>query len=80
MSNVKISVFFGSLPIKNDQNVLKNNCPHIVLGTAGRILALAKMKALELHNTKHFIIDEGDQVLESLRKKKNLLINSIFFL
>lgn len=80
MSNVKISLFVGGVPMKNDQNVLKNNCPHIVLGTPGRILALAKMKALELHNIKHFIIDTCDQALESLGKKENLLINSIIFI
>ena len=79
MSNVKISVFFGGIPIKDNQNVLESIRPHIVLGTTGRILALAKMKALNLHHIKHFIIDACEQVLESLGKKKNLLINSIFF-
>ncbi|KAI5625901.1 DEAD (Asp-Glu-Ala-Asp) box polypeptide 39Aa [Silurus asotus] len=34
MSNVKCSVFFGGLPIKNE-DVLKKSCPHIVVGTPG---------------------------------------------
>merc|ERR1739848_787891 len=35
------------MPIKKDEQVLKDNCPHIVVGTPGRILALAKDKMLE---------------------------------
>lgn len=70
LSSVKVSVFFGGLPTKTDEETLKTNCPHIVVGTPGRILALAKSKALVLRYVKHFIIDECDKVLESLGKKK----------
>ncbi len=68
MPAVKVSVFFGGLPTKNDEEVLKKNCPHIVVGTPGRILALGKSKALNLRYVKHFIVDECDKVLESLGK------------
>jgi superfamily II DNA/RNA helicase len=40
----------------------------VVVGTPGRILALAKSKALNLRYVKHFIVDECDKVLESLGK------------
>jgi superfamily II DNA/RNA helicase len=53
----------------------KNNCPHIVVGTPGRILALATMKTLNLHDVKHFMLDECDQVLQSVGKKKNIITN-----
>jgi superfamily II DNA/RNA helicase len=56
MPAIKVSLFFGGLPTKNDENVLKKNCPHIVVGTPGRILALGKSKALYLYYVKHFII------------------------
>ena len=29
-------MFFGGLAIAKDEQVLKNNCPHIVVGTPGR--------------------------------------------
>jgi hypothetical protein len=45
---------------------LKNDCPHIVVGTPGRILALARDKDLSLKNVRHFILDECDKMLESL--------------
>jgi superfamily II DNA/RNA helicase len=36
--SVQVGVFFGGLPIAKDEAVLKSNCPHIVVGTPGRIL------------------------------------------
>ena len=66
MNTVKVAVFFGGMPIKKDEEVLKKNCPHIVVGTPGRILALARQKSLSLKNIKHFILDECDKMLEAL--------------
>ena len=64
--NVKISVFFGGISIKKDEEVLKNNCPHIVVGTPGRILALVRDKTLNTKHIKHFVLDECDKMLEQL--------------
>jgi len=61
-----VGVFFGGLPIEKDAQVLKNNCPHIVVGTPGRILALIKQKKLSLKNVKQFVLDECDRMLEAL--------------
>ena len=39
ISNIlQVGVFFGGLAIAKDEQVLKNNCPHIVVGTPGRYL------------------------------------------
>ena len=59
-------MFFGGLPITKDQATLKNNCPHIVVGTPGRLLALIRSKSLNLKNIKHFVLDECDKMLEQL--------------
>lgn len=66
MPTVKAAVFFGGLAIKKDEDVLKKNCPHIVVGTPGRILALTRNKTLSLKNVKHFVLDECDKMLEQL--------------
>lgn len=50
--------------------MLKKNCPHIVVGTPGRILALVRNKTLNLRNVKHFVLDECDKMLEQLGKRK----------
>ncbi|XP_050312969.1 ATP-dependent RNA helicase WM6 [Anthonomus grandis grandis] len=72
MSNIKVGVFFGGMPIQKDEEVLKNNCPHIVVGTPGRILALVKSKKLNLKNLKHFILDECDKMLELLDMRRDV--------
>lgn len=68
----KVSVFFGGLPIAKDEATLKDNCPHIVVGTPGRLLALASKKSLKLTNIKHFVLDECDQMLEKLDMRRDV--------
>jgi len=72
MSTIKVGVFFGGMAIAKDEQVLKNNCPHIVVGTPGRILALVKSKKLSLKNLKHFVLDECDKMLEQLDMRRDV--------
>jgi len=71
-SGVKIAVFFGGMNVKKDESVLKSNCPNIVVGTPGRVLALVRSKALNLKNIKHFILDECDKMLEELDMRRDV--------
>ena len=71
--NTKTAVFFGGISIKKDEEVMKNNCPHIVVGTPGRILALCRDKTLNLNHIKHFILDECDKMLEQLGESSSSL-------
>jgi len=66
MNNVKIAVFFGGMLVQKDEQTLRNNCPHIVVGTPGRILALVRSRVLNLKNIKHFVLDECDKILDQL--------------
>jgi len=63
MPGTKVSVFFGGMPITKDQETLKNNTPHIVVGTPGRILALGKTGQLNLKGVKFFVLDECDKMI-----------------
>ncbi|KAK1785625.1 hypothetical protein P4O66_018986 [Electrophorus voltai] len=72
MPSVKCAVFFGGLSIKKDEEVLKKSCPHIVVGTPGRILALVRNKTLSLKNIKHFVLDECDKMLEQLDMRRDV--------
>merc|ERR1712042_326844 len=72
LTNIKVAVFFGGLGVKKDEQVLKTNCPHIVVGTPGRILALARDKVLNLKNVKHFVLDECDKMLEALDMRRDV--------
>ncbi|GAB2284907.1 hypothetical protein Dimus_019360 [Dionaea muscipula] len=72
LPDVKIAVFYGGVSIKIHKNILKNECPHVVVGTTGRILALARDKDLSLRNVSHFILDECDKMLESLDMRRDV--------
>ncbi|KAL6534076.1 DEAD-box ATP-dependent RNA helicase 15 [Orobanche hederae] len=72
LPDVKVAVFYGGVNIKIHKDLLKNECPHIVVGTPGRILALARDKELSLRNVRHFILDECDKMLESLDMRRDV--------
>ncbi|KAB1204613.1 DEAD-box ATP-dependent RNA helicase 56 [Morella rubra] len=72
LPDLKVAVFYGGVNIKVHKDLLKNECPHIVVGTPGRILALARDKDLSLKNVRHFILDECDKMLESLDMRRDV--------
>ncbi|QHN75671.1 hypothetical protein HN51_053343 [Arachis hypogaea] len=72
LPDIKVAVFYGGVNIKVHKELLKNECPHIVVGTPGRILALTRDKDLGLKNVRHFILDECDKMLESLDMRRDV--------
>ncbi|KAH7547394.1 hypothetical protein FEM48_Zijuj01G0305100 [Ziziphus jujuba var. spinosa] len=72
LPDLKVAVFYGGVNIKVHKDLLKNECPHIVVGTPGRVLALARDKELGLKNVRHFILDECDKMLESLDMRRDV--------
>jgi ATP-dependent RNA helicase UAP56/SUB2 len=72
LPNIKTAVFYGGVNIKTNRDILKNEHPHIVVGTPGRILALAREKSLILSGIQHFVLDECDRVLEALDMRRDV--------
>ncbi|KAJ9102377.1 Suppressor of the cold-sensitive snRNP biogenesis mutant brr1-1 [Naganishia friedmannii] len=74
MPNVKTGVFYGGTPVKQDQEILKDKskCPHIVVGTPGRLNALVRDKALNGSTVKMFVLDECDKMLEQLDMRRDV--------
>ena len=69
LPNVKTECILGGESLEKQKKLLKGpNSPHIIVGTPGRILHLAKDKTLNLDNLKMFILDECDKVLENVGK------------
>lgn len=68
MTDVRTEVFYGGTPISADIEKLskKETCPHIVVGTPGRLTALVRDKKLNAAKVKHFVLDECDKMLEQL--------------
>jgi len=74
MPDVRTAVFYGGISINKDEELLKNKdtCPHIVVGTPGRLTALVREKAIRLNNVKNFVIDECDRVLEQISMRRDV--------
>jgi ATP-dependent RNA helicase UAP56/SUB2 len=69
---VKTHVLYGGVPLPQDRAALKETKPQVVIGTPGRVLHLLEEKSLNLDNLKHFVLDECDQVLESLSMRRDI--------
>lgn len=75
MPDVKTAVFYGGTPMVKDVEILKNKDqhPHIIVATPGRLNALVRDKHLRLGSVKVFVLDECDKMLDQIGT------NSTFF-
>jgi len=76
MPDVRTKVLFGGVPVTQDKKDFRTSVPHIVIGTPGRTLQLAKDNILKLTHIKHFVLDECDKMLEALDMRRD--VQSIF--
>ncbi|CAO3650633.1 unnamed protein product [Mucor fragilis] len=74
LPEIRTEVFYGGVPMTKDVEILKDKarCPHILVGTPGRVLALVRDKHLKLANVKHFVLDECDKMLEQLDMRRDV--------
>lgn len=69
LNELRTDVIYGGALIDDQIKLLQSaKCPHIVVGTPGRILSLVKKKILDLSNLKIFVLDECDKMLEEMGK------------
>mmetsp|Transcript_1440 Transcript_1440/g.1503 ORF Transcript_1440/g.1503 Transcript_1440/m.1503 type:complete len:344 (+) Transcript_1440:436-1467(+) len=73
LPDIKSRVFYGGIPVQQQIDVLKNEKPHIIVGTPGRILDLAvTKKVLDLSKVKHFVLDECDRMLAEFDMRRQV--------
>jgi ATP-dependent RNA helicase UAP56/SUB2 len=72
LPDVKVAVLFGGINISYHKNILKTDTPHVVVGTPGRVKQLITEKDLKLGKLKRFVLDECDQLLESLDMRRDV--------
>ena len=70
--DVKIGAVYESTPIAKDRNMLKNSCPHVLIGTPGRVLGLLREKDLKLDKLTQFILNECDKCLDKIDVRKDV--------
>ncbi|RLN63155.1 hypothetical protein BBJ28_00016179, partial [Nothophytophthora sp. Chile5] len=67
-----VAIHAIGVPIAQNREALKNNPPHILVGTPGRILGLVREKTLKLDKVKHFVMDECDKMLEAIDMRRDI--------
>jgi len=70
--NIKTHLLVGGVPPLQDRQALRDGKPQVVIGTPGRVLHMLEERALNLDKLKHFIVDECDEMLESLTMRKDV--------
>merc|ERR1711908_141673 len=71
-NDVKTGVVYGGMPIAADREMLSKDCPHILIGTPGRMLGLLREKDLKLEKLSQFVLDECDKCLDKLDMRKDI--------
>lgn len=69
---LKVKEFVGGIDIKSDKDAIRDEQPHVVVGTPGRILDLVKGKHLKLDKIKYMVVDECDKVLSSVKMRADV--------
>ncbi|CAJ1388680.1 unnamed protein product [Effrenium voratum] len=73
ISGLKTGSVFGGRPLDQDKELLQpSNCPHILVGTPGRVLQLAKEGLLKLDHLSTFVLDECDRCIDQLDLRKDV--------
>lgn len=63
MDGLVIKTLVGGTSVIDDSNELRANCPHIVIGTAGRVYDMIRRKNLRTDDIRLFVLDEADEML-----------------
>jgi ATP-dependent RNA helicase DbpA len=62
--DLKILIVVGGEPTRNEQAQALHRGVHIVVGTPGRVLDLARRNQINLMNVKSVVLDEADEMLD----------------
>jgi ATP-dependent RNA helicase UAP56/SUB2 len=72
VDKLKVAAVYGGSPIEKDKTMLKTKCPHVLVGTPGRVLQLFKGGDLKLDSLKQFVIDECDRCIDDLELRRDI--------
>jgi ATP-dependent RNA helicase DeaD len=60
---LKCCALYGKQPMEFQRKELKQNTPHVIVATPGRMMDHILNKNVKLHNIKYLVIDEADEML-----------------
>lgn len=63
--DIRVKTLTGGTSIQTDREELssKESCPHVIVGSAGRVYDMIYRKYLSIINVKVFVLDEADEML-----------------
>lgn len=73
--DIRIKNMMGGTSIREDSVAYRNNPPHLVIGTVGRVLDMILKRILKVDDLKLFVLDEADEMLgKGFSEKINTII------
>jgi len=65
MMNIRVKTLIGGTSIQSDREELQSSvtCPHVIVGTAGRVYDMMFRNYLSISDIKVFVLDEADEML-----------------
>lgn len=65
---VKAQALIGGVKVSRQIDAMKEK-PQVIVGSAGRMLELYRLKKLKMHNVSTIVLDEGDKLLEDSNRE-----------
>ena len=63
MEGLKIKTLIGGTSVTEDSIELRNNIPHIIIGSVGRVSDMIRRRNIKTFDIKLFVLDEADEML-----------------
>ena len=63
LTGLKVKLLIGGSSIQDDAEDSRKNCPHIIVGCAGRVYDMFRRKYLSGRDIKVLVLDEADEML-----------------
>jgi translation initiation factor 4A len=65
LKGLRIKTLIGGTSIQDDADDIKKSCPHVIVGTAGRIYDMFRRKHIQSKDIQIMVLDEADEMLSS---------------
>lgn len=63
LEGLKVKLLVGGTSVADDANELRNNVPHMIIGSVGRVSDMIRRRNIQTKNIKLFVLDEADEML-----------------
>jgi len=65
LKGLRVKTLIGGTSIQDDADDIKKSCPHVIVGTAGRIYDMFRRKHIQSKDIQIMVLDEADEMLSS---------------